>query len=110
MSHHLPPPPSLDEAIDDVTAWRRRRFPRSTVSSTMKHLKREIAELENDPGNPEEIADVLMLLIGLADLQHIDLAGALAAKLVVNKARPWGEPDAEGVVEHLRQKKQDPTA
>ena len=103
MSHRLPPPPSMDEAIDEVTAWGRRQFPNSTVSSTMAHLKREIAELEADPGNPEEIADVLMLIIGLADLYHIDLAGALTAKLAINKARPWGEPDSEGVVEHLRE-------
>jgi hypothetical protein len=96
------PPPSLDAVLSDVWEWARVTFPRQTPASVLAHLKREVAELEAAPDSGEEMADVLMALGSLARLQGFDLADAVAAKLEVCKARDWADPDADGVVEHVR--------
>jgi hypothetical protein len=48
------------------------------------------------------LADVVMALSSVARARGVSLADAIAAKLAVCKARRWGRPDADGVVEHVR--------
>ena len=55
-----------------------------------------------NPTDAEEMADVFLLLIHLADGEGVNLLEAGAAKLKKNQARKWGKPDSEGVVEHVR--------
>lgn len=97
-------PPGAVELLEDLaaeaTAWANATFTSATNSSRAAHLRREAEELCRDPDDLEEAADIFMLL---AHLTHgRDLAGAVRAKLEKNKARKWGTPDAEGVVEHVR--------
>ena len=68
----------------------------------MVHLRREVEERAADTGDAHEIADAMLLLAALADMQGIDLARAVAEKLAINEARRWGPPGTAGVIEHER--------
>lgn len=92
----------LDLALDEAHAWARATFPLETTGGVVKHLQKEVGELAKAPGDPGEIADVLILLARLADRHGIDLADAVRDKLAILRTREWGEPDADGVVEHVR--------
>lgn len=100
---------TLDEWIAEITAWQDETFPQATPLSAATHLAKEVRELIFDlgSGNPKtaahEIVDCFFLTIGVAHLSGIDLETALEEKMAINKARTWGKPDADGVVEHIRQ-------
>lgn len=99
--YELPPGAvdTLDSLRDEVNLWQRDTFLERTPSSIAAHLVKEARELQKAPDDLEEMADVALLLFGLAD--GLDLVGAIRAKLEKNKRRTWGEPDAAGVVEHV---------
>lgn len=92
---------SLDVLAEEVRRWQHATFPRATPASAARHLLKEARELDAAPTDAEEIADVLLLIIGVADAAGVDLAAAARAKLEINKTRSWGVPDADGVVEHI---------
>lgn len=74
------------------------------ATPTLAHLAREVSELRSEPTDLEEYADCLLLLMDAARREGFsldDILLATAAKFVVNTRRTWGEPDAEGVVEHV---------
>lgn len=95
--------PSLDDIVRDANAWQREAFPFGTAASAARHLLKEAHELFENPTDPEEMADALLLVAAVADRAGVDLKEAAAAKLAKNKARVWGEPDEHGVVEHVRE-------
>lgn len=94
--------PTLDSVIREVNAWQAETFPRATPASVVEHLRREVAELIVDPTNTSELADVVFLAVGLAYELDVDLMTIVADKLAVNRARTWGQPDSQGVTEHVR--------
>lgn len=98
----MPDDPTAD-LFDEIHEWQLATFPNACALSKFEHLKREIAELGEDITKPSEIADCMLLLIGLAKIQGINPIAAMREKLAVNKSRKWGEPDALGVVEHVRE-------
>ena len=72
----------------------------------LAHLGKEIREIEEQPFDREEWADALLLLLDASRRAGFNAAGLLLAaeyKLSVNKNRIWGEPNADGSVEHVRQ-------
>jgi hypothetical protein len=96
---------TLDAVAEDILAWQCATFTHRTPHSITKHLLKEAAELHAEPTDDEEWADVFFLAVALVQdgtpAAPRDLIGALRAKLAKNKARTWGEPDADGVVEHV---------
>lgn len=56
--------------------WSSATFPKSTDTGRLKHLLEEIAELEADPTDEAEIADVLLILMHQAHVHHVDLWAA----------------------------------
>lgn len=104
---------SLQQAVGE---WGEETFPHSTPQSCAAHLEREVRELQYELANlggrgdwqkareraQEELADCYLLLLHLAHKLGLDLELAASVKHVINKGREWGEPDAEGVVEHVR--------
>lgn len=71
----------------------------------LKHLQREVAEVLAAPRDLEEYADLGFLLFDALDRAGFtveDWCYAMEFKLAKNRARKWGTPDAEGVVEHVR--------
>ena len=75
----------------------------STMQSRIAHIRRELEEIEADPYDGSEIADVILLLMHQARSYNIDLMADLLAKADEVRTRKWGEPDHEGVVEHIRE-------
>ena len=92
-----------------VGTWQRKTFgnARRTYSIT-SHIMRESWELRcaAASGNKEntrmETADLVILAIGVAESEGFDLATAIRDKMNINLARKWKQPDAHGVVEHLK--------
>lgn len=100
-------PDSLVDMQRIVGDWQDRTFPEATIYSASRHLRAEVVELIeaiNIDGEHivEEIADVQLLLIAVANKAGVDIAGATAVKFAVNQARRWGKPNAEGYTEHVR--------
>lgn len=98
-----PSVPTLDTVTREVNEWQAVTFPRATPASVVEHLRREVLELVEDPTDAVELADCYFLLVGLAYELGVDLKTVVADKLAINRARVWGEPDAHGVVEHVRE-------
>lgn len=104
---------TLAEWIKEITEWQDSIFTQATPLSAVTHLQREVVELtfaiqteqlkrDGKKDIETELSDGFLLLIGVAHLSGIDLEKALAEKMAINKAREWGKPDAQGVVEHVR--------
>jgi hypothetical protein len=92
----------LTSILNECMVWGDEVFPEATLQSCVKHLKKEVVELEEDPANRSEIADCMMLLGHVAYLAKVNLVSALSDKLEINKARSWGEPGADGVRHHVK--------
>lgn len=96
---------SLDGLALSIGMWGRETFPRGSFAGTVEHLRREVDELskcETQLDRAEELADLFILTVQAARLAKVDLAHAVSAKHEVNQRRTWGEPDADGVIEHDR--------
>jgi hypothetical protein len=88
---------SIHDTENGPVAWyARRRRPRS-----LDQLAEQVAHWQAAPTDPEEIADIFMLVVSAARVNGIDLADVVRRKLAKNRARPWGPPDADGVVRHV---------
>lgn len=104
-----PSVPTLDTVLAEVVTWQRTTFPGEQVLPAIVHLFRELRELDREPASGEEHADALMLsaavrdrVVRSAQALGIDLKAETARKLAICRRRDWGEPDAHGVVEHVR--------
>jgi len=113
----------LQNLMDEIGAWSNKTFdngnhtPKRSISISY-HLQKEAKELtealERYFANPsqankdavrKEIADVTTLLLDSGSkfgmtARQIILEGF--KKLEINKKRTWGQPDQNGVVEHIR--------
>lgn len=94
---------SLARLFSELRAWAVVTFPNQTPESIAKHLLREAFELAERPRDPREMADVFLLVGDLMLATGNDPLAVARAKFDECKAREWGPPDAEGVVEHVRE-------
>jgi hypothetical protein len=92
---------SLKELQAEVNKWQRETFPHGTGRSILKHFIKEAKELVEDQ-SPEEAADVVILVMGWCDKMGLCLQEEIERKLAINRERIWGEPDGDGVVEHIK--------
>lgn len=95
-------PDTFEQLNKEIIAWQDYQFPKATVHSKLKHLKKEIDELAKDPSDAMEYADCYLLLVGAAAHAGVNLLACARLKLEINKNREWGEPDADGVVYHIK--------
>lgn len=101
---------TLKELLKEINDWQDSVFTKATVWSAMEHLDREVKELRQSIySNPTresqegELADVFLLLAGVAHLLELDLEKAVEEKMTINRRRVWGHPDKDGVVEHIKE-------
>ncbi len=89
--------------LDLVQYWHERTFPDASPEGIVRHIEKEIAELKLDPDDPSEVADVVILCCGYAAAKGWDLEVEVSNKHAINVTRTWKAPDAEGVVEHVKE-------
>ena len=117
----------LQNLMDEISSWSDKTFGEGQRNpAILYHLKKEVVELieaveefqkENTINDlaesekqlmnaMEEYVDCMMLLLDSA--AHFgfgaeSLLRCTAKKLSRNKTRKWGQPDCNGVVEHIRE-------
>ena len=83
-------PIDMNDLQYDLKTWTEKQFPQRTLQSILRHLEKEIQELEAEPNDIMEFADCFMLLLDAASYQDIsisDIWRAMGEKLEINKAR-----------------------
>lgn len=108
----------LDRFQAEVGHWADATFPQSTIATMTAHLKREAQELlqsleawernqkpvKDDvvwPTVLHEVADIILLSLHIADRKRFLLSDVLRYKFQIVQARKWGDPNEEGVTEHV---------
>lgn len=79
------------------------------VFSCLKHLEYEIEEARANHKEIKEYADIFILLldaIGVLGFSMDDLYQECLKKMKLNFARQWGEPDGDGVIQHIEKESQ----
>lgn len=99
------------ELFKEINQWQNKTFPAATALSKAKHLRKEIDELivelesqSHDKGT--EYADCFILLFGSAfsdGMSYDQILFIIEEKFSIIKQRKWGEPDADGVVQHIKE-------
>lgn len=74
------------------------RTPLSTVSKLLEELGELIAS--DRMKDPQELADVAILVLDLFTLQGIDMADAVRTKMEINQTRQWVVSD-NGAARHV---------
>lgn len=95
---------TFDQLQRDIGQWQRDTFRNQSVFSKIKHLQREVIELEQKPTDRSELADCLILILAIAETTGVSngtLLQAACEKMEINKLRKWGRPDADGVQSHI---------
>ena len=88
--------------------WSDSTFGKGDGRGALNHLKREVEEVHEARGTPDQLveyADCLMLLFDAArrdGFKASDVLQAAWAKLRVNLEREWGDRNEDGSVEHVR--------
>jgi len=101
-----------------ITEWQKQTFGESTALSKAYHLRDEVIELLDslvmcedgiaafEEEAKKEFADCFILLYGAAaafGLSLYDINQIIAEKHAINLKRKWGKPDANGVVNHIKE-------
>lgn len=98
----------LNHFVDEYIPWADATFPEGTAESGAAHLRKELGELLAAEGNDavcEEAADCLMLLLFIAHKKGMNVAWLVYEankKFDINKARIWGDKNADGFREHVK--------
>ena len=89
-----------------IGAWASKTFPDASPQGIIAHLKKEVAELD-ESHDPEEAADCFLLLMHLGYMLRFNLLREALNKHDINCKRKWGQPDQDGVIEHIREEGDD---
>jgi hypothetical protein len=102
----------LQLIMNDIAEWSAKIFKHETSIQKLNHLTKEVDELKtaifHEHGKYDinmEFADCFILLLGAASLQGLtayNIINIIECKMAINKNRIWGEPDGNGVVEHVK--------
>jgi len=86
----------------EIAEWADRVIPDRTAYSTIAKILEELGELiaSKRMRDPEELADVAILLLDLFHLQGIDMKAAVRAKMQINRNRRWNVSDS-GAAKHV---------
>lgn len=101
-----------EQQFNEMMDWQNETFGQATPMSKLAHLAEELGELIDDLKNDNkdrrlEFADCFFLLFGCAasdGMTYEDICNAIQEKFEINKARKWGNPDKNGVVNHIKHK------
>lgn len=94
---------TIREAQNKVTAWLVDVFPDRTQAGTFVKFFSEIGEMTNSPKDAHEYADVLILLVDLAEQNGVDLESAFEEKMLINMGREWKHNTELGIMSHIKE-------
>ena len=117
---------ALGALLDEVQVWQAQTFPGATIKGAVRHLEKECREVIDLAERAEaeraerganmraevlaelrvEVADLFFLVAQVAACTGMGssaLTATVRAKLGENRRRRWMPPDADGVVEHVRE-------
>lgn len=78
-------------------------FPHRTPQIMFLKMYSEIAEIVRDPNDPQEIADVLIMLLDRMDQLGCDAGTEIMLKLEKNMHRKWAIDPSTGVAQHIKE-------
>lgn len=104
----------IEDFLFSNLLWADTVFHSATSVTCLKHLQKEAGEaieaLEQNASTAaiaEELGDCFLLLMQAANRQGFrfrDIFNVAQAKMIVNKEKmQWGEPNAEGFTEHIKE-------
>lgn len=94
----------INKIQQDVSEWAYKVFQEATLSSIFNHIRSELEEIEKEPHDVSEWADVMILFIQAAYNENHSMTQIFKAvedKFEINKKRKWGKPNELGYVEHI---------
>jgi NTP pyrophosphatase (non-canonical NTP hydrolase) len=98
---------TLNQLQREIVEWSHATFGwRNTVDGKINHLRKEVEELAAAPRDEMEMADIVILLLYIANhagKSGDDLLEAVERKLELVKRRQWGVPDADGCCQHIEE-------
>ena len=84
---------NLEELFDRFRNFSKKTFIGAEAQSYLNKLEEEVQELKQEP-NMEELADCMLVLVGLSRFIEGDLKEALRHKILKNEGRTWAKmPD-----------------
>ena len=92
---------NISDLQELVAAWADQIVPERTAMSTIAKLLEEIGELiaSERMNDPEELADVAILVLDLFHIQGVNLEMAVKQKMLINSSRHWEVAD-NGAARH----------
>lgn len=90
----------MDALQRQIGEWGERTFGEADPEAILAHLVEEVWELVGSQ-EPEEAADVAILLCQFAHRRGFSLRDEVIKKHAINERRVWGAPDERGVVRHV---------
>lgn len=99
-----------EQQFNEIVEWQKETFGNAKPLSKIAHLAQELQELVDDlkSGASDvrlEYADCFLLLFGSAaanGMSYENICQAIQEKFEINKSRKWGDPDEDGVVNHVQ--------
>ncbi len=79
----------IAELTREIVEWADSAFPKRTPQSAFLKFFGEIGELVDNPSNPDEYADICIMLFDLANMHGVDIAQAIKTKMNINRSRTW---------------------
>lgn len=92
----------MSNVLERVADWSESMWPTQQSGPLIKHIRKEISELEDNPSDGEEMADIIILLCRVARNAGVDLLDEVERKFEIVQKRTWQAPDEHGVIEHVR--------
>jgi hypothetical protein len=79
----------VQDLARDVFIQAERLFPGRTDAAMALKLYSEIGEMIESDGDPDEVADVFIMLMDYAIRKNVNIAAAVRNKMEVNEQRQW---------------------
>ena len=87
---------------DRICFWATKTFGGGQrIDGVLAHFLREVSELEENPLDPDELADCAIFLFELAGFAGIDLLEEVEKKFKINQGRKWGKMEPDGSILHI---------
>lgn len=80
---------TIREWQERIRLWSEVKFPEMEARTVMLKTFEELSEVVREPGDALEHADLLILVLDLANKCGIDIESALAQKMAINQQREW---------------------